>query len=126
MMPHTSRSARDLGANRRFNAVEATRAAAARPSTFPMRSPRVRELEAPTRVSPTASSGAVTRHYSKWATPPMATLRAQLLGQQKSLDRRRLMFAFVLSLFAHALLLRMTFDGQGLGLPSFSFFWQER
>src|SRR5687768_11891914 len=91
-----------------------------------MRSPRVRELEAPTRVSPTASSGAVTRHYSKWATPPMATLRAQLLGQQKSLDRRRLMFAFVLSLFAHALLLRMTFDGQGLGLPSFSFFWQER
>jgi hypothetical protein len=32
----------------------------------------------------------------------------------------------MLSLLMHTLLLRLTFDGQGLGLPSLTFFWQDR
>src|SRR5688572_6506303 len=56
----------------------------------------------------------------------MAAFRAQLLGPRKGVERRRLMFALLMSLLAHALLMRMTFDGQGLGLPRFSFSWQER
>jgi outer membrane biosynthesis protein TonB len=40
--------------------------------------------------------------------------------------RRRLAVALLLSLLIHALLLSLTFGGQGLGLPGFGFPWQER
>jgi TonB family protein len=41
-------------------------------------------------------------------------------------DRRRLSLGLLLSLLFHALLLSLTFGGQGLGLPGFGFPWQER
>ena len=41
-------------------------------------------------------------------------------------QRERLAYALSLSLFVHAVLLGLTVIGQGLGLPSFGFFWQER
>lgn len=43
-----------------------------------------------------------------------------------SADRRRLTFALLFSLLIHALLLSLTFGGQGLGLPGFGFPWEER
>ena len=41
-------------------------------------------------------------------------------------ERRRLTPAFLVSLLIHALLLSLTFGGQGLGLPGFGLPWQER
>ena len=41
-------------------------------------------------------------------------------------DRRRLAVALLLSLLAHILLLGLTFGGQDVGLPGFSFPWQDR
>jgi hypothetical protein len=41
-------------------------------------------------------------------------------------ERRRLVLALLFSLLIHALLLSLTFSGQGLGLPGFGFPWQER
>ena len=41
-------------------------------------------------------------------------------------ERRRLTAALLLSLLIHALLLSLTFGGQGLGLPGFGFPWHER
>ena len=43
-----------------------------------------------------------------------------------SAERRRLSVALLLSLLAHALLLSLTFGGQGWGLPGLGFPWQER
>ncbi len=43
-----------------------------------------------------------------------------------SADRKRLTLALLLSLLLHALLLSLTFGGQGLGLPGFGFPWRER
>lgn len=43
-----------------------------------------------------------------------------------SAERRRLALALLLSLLIHALLLSLTFGGQGLGLPGFGFPWRER
>ena len=43
-----------------------------------------------------------------------------------SAERRRLTFALLLSLLIHALLLSLTFGGEGLGLPGFGFPWRER
>ena len=42
------------------------------------------------------------------------------------IERRRLAFALLLSLMIHALLLSLTFDGEGLGLPGFGFPWRDR
>ena len=41
-------------------------------------------------------------------------------------ERRRLTLALLLSLLIHALLLRLTFSGQGLGLPGFAFPWRHQ
>ena len=41
-------------------------------------------------------------------------------------ERRRRTLALLLSLLIHALLLSLSFGGQGLGLPGFSFPWQAR
>ena len=41
-------------------------------------------------------------------------------------ERRRLALGLLLSLLIHALLLSLTFGGQGLGLPGFGFPWQDR
>ena len=43
-----------------------------------------------------------------------------------SAERSRLTLAFLLSLLMHTLLLSLTFGGQMLGLPGFSFPWRER
>ena len=43
-----------------------------------------------------------------------------------SAEQKRLAFALLLSLLIHALLLSLTFGGEGLGLPSFGFPWRER
>ena len=42
------------------------------------------------------------------------------------IEHRRLAFALLLSLMIHALLLSLTFDGEGLGLPGFGFPWRDR
>src|SRR6478735_6993984 len=42
-----------------------------------------------------------------------------------SAERRQLPYALLLSLLIHALLLSLTFGGQGW-LPGFGFFWQDR
>jgi len=42
------------------------------------------------------------------------------------IEHRRIAFALLLSLIIHALLLSLTFDGEGLGLPGFGFPWQDR
>jgi hypothetical protein len=47
-------------------------------------------------------------------------------SQRMSPDRRRLTYALLLSLLIHALLLSLTFGGQGLWLPGFGFPWQDR
>jgi hypothetical protein len=41
-------------------------------------------------------------------------------------ERRRLALALLLSMLFHALLLSLTFGGQGFGLPGFGFPWRER
>ena len=46
--------------------------------------------------------------------------------QRMSVDRRRLTFAFLLSLLIHAPLLSLTFGGEKLGLPGFEFPWKKR
>jgi chemotaxis protein histidine kinase CheA len=43
-----------------------------------------------------------------------------------STEHRRLTHALLLSLLIHALLLTLTFGGQGIGLPGFGFPWQDR
>ena len=47
-------------------------------------------------------------------------------GTDLSTERRRLPLSFLLSLALHALLLSLTFGGQGFGLPHFAFPWQAR
>ena len=42
------------------------------------------------------------------------------------IEHRRLAFALLLSLLIHALLLSLTFGGEGLGLPGFGFPWRDR
>ena len=46
-------------------------------------------------------------------------------SRQRS-ERKRMRIALLLSLLFHALLLGLTFGGQGVGLPGFGFPWQER
>ena len=46
--------------------------------------------------------------------------------ERPSPERRRMRIALLLSLLFHALLLGLTFGGQGVGLPGFGFPWQER
>ena len=48
------------------------------------------------------------------------------LRQRMTPERRRLAFGLLLSLLIHALLLTLTFNGQGVGLPGFGFPWQDR
>ncbi|MDP1686725.1 hypothetical protein, partial [Hydrogenophaga sp.] len=45
---------------------------------------------------------------------------------RKSPERRRMGTALLLSLLFHALLLSLTFGGQGIGLPGLGFPWQDR
>jgi hypothetical protein len=47
-------------------------------------------------------------------------------GTPVSPERGRLTYALLLSLLIHALLLSLTFGGQGLWLPGFGFPWQDR
>jgi hypothetical protein len=42
------------------------------------------------------------------------------------IEHRRVAFALLLSLLIHALLLSLTFGGEGLGLPGFGFPWRDR
>jgi hypothetical protein len=46
--------------------------------------------------------------------------------EARLIEHRRLAFALLLSLIIHALLLSLTFDGEGLGLPGFGFPWRDR
>jgi len=57
---------------------------------------------------------------------PRAARRGLRRGHRIHPDRRRLAFALLLSLLAHALLLSLKFGGQELGFPGFGFPWQER
>ena len=60
------------------------------------------------------------------ARSPRADGRGQRRSHRMSAERRRLTFALLLSLLIHALLLSLTFGGEGLGLPGFGFPWRER
>jgi hypothetical protein len=51
---------------------------------------------------------------------------AQLIRKARLIEHRRLAFALLLSLLIHALLLSLTFGGEGLGLPGFGFPWRDR
>ena len=48
------------------------------------------------------------------------------LRSPQEIEHRRLAFALLLSLLIHALLLSLTFGGEGLGVPSFAFPWRDR
>ena len=48
------------------------------------------------------------------------------LAQRKSAERRPLVLGVLFSLSVHALLLSLSFSGQGLGLPGFGFPWEAR
>src|SRR5215510_9000788 len=48
------------------------------------------------------------------------------LRSPQEIEHRRLAFALLLSLLIHALLLSLTFGGEGLGLPHLAFPWRER
>src|SRR5215468_1704762 len=48
------------------------------------------------------------------------------LRSPQEIEHRRLASALLLSLLIHALLLSLTFGGEGLGLPRLAFPWQER
>ena len=48
------------------------------------------------------------------------------LAQRKSAERRPLVLGALFSLSVHALLLSLSFSGQGLGLPGFGFPWEAR
>ncbi len=60
------------------------------------------------------------------ARSPRADGRGHPRSHRMSVERRRLTFALLLSLLIHALLLSLTFGGEGLGLPGFGFPWRER
>ena len=57
---------------------------------------------------------------------PQAAARRQPRIQSMSSERWRMTSSLLLSLLIHGLLLSLTFGAQGLGLPGFSFPWQER
>src|SRR2546429_479757 len=61
----------------------------------------------------------------RFALPPLAPKGAPP-AHSMSPERRRLTHALLLSLLIHALLLSLTFGGQGLWLPGFGFPWQAR
>lgn len=56
----------------------------------------------------------------------MSALRFSPPGRRQRSERRRGGFALVASLLVHALLLSLSLGGQGGGLPSLSFLWQDR
>src|ERR1051325_11498011 len=57
---------------------------------------------------------------------PRGTEPGQRLGQRMIREDERLALALLLSLLIHALLLSLTFGGQGLGLPGLDFLWRDR
>ena len=72
--------------------------------------------------------------YAAWTPPssepappfPLAAARSLLRIERMNSERRRMTSSLLLSLLFHGLLLSLTFGGQGLGLPTLSFPWQER
>ena len=56
----------------------------------------------------------------------MTSRRVWLLRQRMTSERKRLTLGLLISLVAHALLLTLTFHGQGLGFPGFGLPWQDR
>jgi hypothetical protein len=57
---------------------------------------------------------------------PQAMGRRQRPGPRASRERRELALATLVSLLIHALLLSLTFGGEGIGLPGLSFPWRDR
>lgn len=72
-----------------------------------------------------SASGSVAT-VDRWACGPRARVRARLPDPLPGHERWRLPCALLLSLILHGLLLRLAFDGQGLGIPVFKFLWGER
>src|SRR5258706_3600022 len=62
----------------------------------------------------------------RWSTLEFHRFQRRAESQRMSPEHRRLTHALLLSLLMHALLLRLTFGGQGLSLPGFGFPWQDR
>ncbi|MDP2369898.1 energy transducer TonB [Rhodoferax sp.] len=60
------------------------------------------------------------------APEPAGSAQATAHGQGLGPEDRRLALGLFFSLLFHALLLSLTFGGQGLGLPGFGFPWQDR
>src|SRR5262247_2201405 len=52
--------------------------------------------------------------------------KREVLRSPQEIEHRRLASALLLSLLIHALLLSLTFGGEGLGLPRLAFPWRER
>jgi len=57
---------------------------------------------------------------------PSASERGGQPSRRTRRDHGRLVLAVLLSLLTHTLLLSLTFDGEGLGLPGFGFPWRDR
>ena len=77
---------------------------------------------------PVTSSGATLTPPSNPAAKQSrhVAARRQSLIRRMSSERWRMASSLLLSLLIHALLLSLTFGGQGLGLPGFGFPWRDR
>ncbi|HEX6707857.1 MAG TPA: TonB C-terminal domain-containing protein [Albitalea sp.] len=84
-----------------------------------MRITFVPEVEAP---GPGGQAGS----QAHWAGEDPVTRAWQQPSQRTSDERRRLALALLVSLLIHALLLSLTFGGNGMGLPGLSFPWRDR
>jgi hypothetical protein len=76
-----------------------------------------RDATDPSAVRLVPTSKLASRAKAAWA---------RLIRKTRLIEHRRLAFALLLSLLIHALLLSLTFGGEGLGLPGFGFPWRDR
>src|SRR6266568_2390319 len=75
---------------------------------------------------PWCPAPAAVSEQRRWSTLELLRLQRLADSLRKSVERKRLTHALLLSLLIHTLLLSLTFGGQGLGFPGFGFPWQDR
>src|SRR6266567_4072492 len=75
---------------------------------------------------PSCPAPAAVPEEQRWSTLEFHRFQRRAESQRMSPEHRRLTHSLLLSLLIHALLLRLTFGGQGLSLPGFGFPWQDR
>ena len=75
---------------------------------------------------PSCPAPAAVPEQRRQSTLEFHRLQRRADSLRKSLQRRRLTHALLLSLLIHILLLSLTFGGEGLWLPGFGFPWKDR